>query len=72
MKIEHLEERINEYKTSIQTVIEKRILWDTKIKTQIFQTLKKVENTQTKTKKHFNKIAEKIKEHFNKLKKQKQ
>ncbi|NCT17886.1 MAG: hypothetical protein COZ75_01180 [Flavobacteriaceae bacterium CG_4_8_14_3_um_filter_34_10] len=45
MKIEHLEERINEYKTSIQTVIEKRILWDTKIKTQIFQTLKKVENT---------------------------
>ncbi len=45
MKIEQLEKRINEYKTSIQTVKEKRVLWHTKIKTQIIQTLKKVKNS---------------------------
>ncbi|PKP25364.1 MAG: hypothetical protein CVU03_08410 [Bacteroidetes bacterium HGW-Bacteroidetes-2] len=45
MKIEHLEERINEYKNSVQTVLDKRILWDTKTRIQIIQSLKKAENT---------------------------
>lgn len=32
MKIEHLEERIDEYKNSIKTVVEKKICWETKTK----------------------------------------
>lgn len=45
MKIEHLEERINEYKNSIKIVVEKRLLWKTKIKNLIATTLKKAEET---------------------------
>jgi hypothetical protein len=32
MKIEHLEERIADYKTSIETVVEKKTLWKTRLK----------------------------------------
>ena len=39
MKIEHLEERINDYKTSIKTVVDKKILWSTKTKSLIIKTL---------------------------------
>lgn len=45
MKIEHLEERINEYKNSIKTVVEKRILWNTEIKFLITKVLKDAEKT---------------------------
>lgn len=45
MKIEHLEERVNEYKNSIKTVIEKRILWETQIKILITRVLKDAEKT---------------------------
>ncbi len=39
MKIEHLEERINDYRTSIKTVVDKRLLWKTKTKNLLKQTL---------------------------------
>lgn len=39
MKIEHLEERVNDYKTSIETVIEKKDLWKTTTKNLIVNTL---------------------------------
>ncbi len=45
MKIEHLEERVNEYKNSIKTVVEKRILWNTQIKFLIIKVLKDAEKT---------------------------
>lgn len=40
MKIDHLEERVNEYKNSIKTVFEKRMLWKNNIKNLIMNTLK--------------------------------
>ncbi|MDY2587919.1 hypothetical protein [Winogradskyella aquimaris] len=42
MKIEHLEERINDYKTSIKTVVDKKTIWQTKTKDLISKTLKNV------------------------------
>ncbi|WP_323789597.1 hypothetical protein [Psychroserpens sp.] len=42
MKIEHLEERINDYKTSIKTVVDKKTIWQTKTKTLISDTLKRI------------------------------
>lgn len=39
MKVEHLEERINEYKTSIKTVVEKKIYWKTQTKNLLVKTL---------------------------------
>ncbi len=44
MKIEHLDERVNEYKNSIKTVVEKRLLWKKTTKKLIVNTLKKVES----------------------------
>ncbi|WP_439152282.1 hypothetical protein [Winogradskyella sp.] len=40
MKIEHLEERINDYKVSIKTVVDKKTIWQTKTKALISNTLK--------------------------------
>ncbi|MCF4102725.1 hypothetical protein L1I30_13690 [Gillisia sp. M10.2A] len=45
MKIEYLEERINEYKASIQIVIEKRILWNLEKKPLILKVLKDAEES---------------------------
>ncbi|HSJ11317.1 MAG TPA: hypothetical protein VK916_01455 [Gillisia sp.] len=45
MKIEHIEERVNEYRNSIKTVVEKRILWNTQVKILITEVLKKAEET---------------------------
>ncbi|CAM4184711.1 hypothetical protein [Gillisia limnaea] len=45
MKIEHLEELINEYKTSKETVVEKSILWNTEIKFLITNLLKNAKKT---------------------------
>lgn len=45
MKIEHLEEHINDYKTSIETVVEKKILWETKTKAFISKLLKRIAKT---------------------------
>ena len=42
MKIEHLEERINDYKTSIKTVVDKKTIWQIKTKDLISETLKNV------------------------------
>lgn len=42
MKTEHLEGRITDYKTSIETVIEKKILWKTKIKSFLVKTLQNI------------------------------
>lgn len=39
MKIEHLEERINDYKTSIKTVVEKKIYWEKKTRKLLVKTL---------------------------------
>lgn len=38
MKLEHLEERVNDYQSSIETVVDKRVLWNTKIKDLIQRT----------------------------------
>ena len=43
MKIEHLEERVNEYKASIDTLVNKRIQWDTEVKNLINKVLNEVE-----------------------------
>jgi len=43
MKLEHLEERIQEYKNSIQTVVEKRILWNGTTRELIINVFKKAE-----------------------------
>lgn len=43
MKMEHLEERINEYRHSIKTVVNKRITWQNITKELIVATLKKAE-----------------------------
>jgi len=45
MKIEHLGERITEYKSSIKTVVKKRITWENSTKELIISTLKKAEIT---------------------------
>ena len=42
MKIEHLEERISDYKTSIKTVVEKKIYWQTKTRNLLLKTLNKI------------------------------
>lgn len=42
MKIEHLEERVNDYKESIKTVVDKKTLWESKSKKLIIRTLNKV------------------------------
>ena len=42
MKVEHLEEHINDYKISIDTVVEKKILWKTKTKNLIQSTLNNI------------------------------
>lgn len=39
MKIEHLEERIQDYQNSIKTVVDKRVLWNTEIKDLLHKTL---------------------------------
>jgi hypothetical protein len=39
MKIEHLQERINDYKVSIKTVVDKKTIWQTKTKSIIINTL---------------------------------
>ncbi len=39
MKIEHLEERVSDYKTSIEAVADKKILWPTQIKGLLHNTL---------------------------------
>lgn len=43
MKIEHLEERVTEYKNSIYTVVNKRIQWETEIKDLIKNVLTQAE-----------------------------
>ncbi|WP_299336401.1 hypothetical protein [uncultured Psychroserpens sp.] len=45
MKIEHLEERVIDYKNSIKTVVDKKTLWETKTKALISKTLKTICNT---------------------------
>lgn len=42
MNIQHLEERISDYKDSIKTVVDKKILWETTTKTLISDTLKAI------------------------------
>ena len=42
MKIEHLEERVIDYRDSIQTVVDKKILWQSETKAQIVKTLRAV------------------------------
>jgi len=42
MKIEHLEERIVDYQNSIKTVVDKRVLWNTKIKDLLRSTLQAI------------------------------
>jgi len=42
MKIEHLEGHVNDYKNSIKTVVDKKTLWQTKIKSLITNSLTKV------------------------------
>ncbi|AXT58225.1 hypothetical protein J8L88_18945 [Aquimarina sp. MMG015] len=42
MKIEHLEEHVNDYRTSIKTVVDKRLLWKTKTKGLLIKTLKTI------------------------------
>ena len=39
MKIEHLEERISDYRDSIKTVVDKRMLWKNKTKNILLKTL---------------------------------
>lgn len=42
MTIEHLAERISDYKISIETVVEKKIIWKTKTKALLVDTLKTI------------------------------
>jgi len=44
MKIEHLEEHVKDYKDSINTVIEKKIHWNTKTKKLLLKTLNTIVN----------------------------
>lgn len=41
MKIEHLDERVNDYRESIQTVVDKKNQWESSTKKLIIKTLKK-------------------------------
>ena len=45
MKLEHLEERVNEYNNSIQNLLDKRLLWQRETKNLILNTLHRVVNT---------------------------
>lgn len=40
MKIEHLEERVSDYRSSIKTVVDKRMLWETTKKDLLVKTLR--------------------------------
>ena len=40
MKIEHLEERVNDYRESIKTVVDKKTQWENSTKKLIIKTLK--------------------------------
>lgn len=42
MKIEYLNERINDYKTSIETVVEKKIVWKNQVKILLSKTLNNI------------------------------
>ncbi len=42
MKIEHLEERVGDYRNSIKTVVDKRLLWKTRIKDLLDKTLQSI------------------------------
>ncbi len=42
MKIEHLQERIEDYKASIETVVEKKMLWKTKVKPLLVKTFQNI------------------------------
>ena len=42
MKIEHLQERVNDYKVSIKTVVDKKTIWQTTTKALISKTLKAI------------------------------
>ncbi len=42
MKIEHLEERVNDYRNSIKTVVDKRMLWKNKTKDILIKTLQQI------------------------------
>ncbi len=42
MKIEHLEERTNDYKASIKKVVEKKTLWNDTVKPLLLKTLKTI------------------------------
>jgi len=44
MKIAHLEEHIKDYEASIKTVVEKKIIWETKTRSQILTTLNSIVN----------------------------
>lgn len=42
MKMEYLTERINDYKTSIEKVVEKKIVWKNQVKTLLTKTLNSI------------------------------
>ena len=42
MKIDYLNERINDYKTSIETVVEKKIIWKNQVKILLSKTLNNI------------------------------
>ena len=42
MKIDYLEEHVNDYKASIKTVVDKKTIWQTKTKTLISNTLNNI------------------------------
>lgn len=42
MKIEHLEERVKDYKESIETVVQKKVHWNDLIKPLLHKTLKEI------------------------------
>jgi len=42
MKIDYLNERINDYKTSIETVVEKKIVWKNQVKILLSKTLNNI------------------------------
>ncbi len=44
MKIEHLEERVSDYRDSIKTVVDKRILWKNMTKNILLKTLRSIAN----------------------------
>ena len=45
MKTTALKERINEYKKSIKTVVDKKIIWETETKKLLISTLNKIVDT---------------------------